>query len=213
MWFLWINSTQLNSCCLNNRISLNEGISLMDKEYTAEINGETVVFDFKDSLIHAEGNAVGNIDAIITTKPTLPQNLLLDELHIKIPGSHEFLYIYGYGVVENTLKATFNSSSIVDSENLPEAVEVYWGANGEQLIGEMNCRAFSEKVEAELSEELEEESFPEESNTEKDKAENKDEKKQTDETIEQTESTSSNNKPIMFIAIFIIIILILYFSF
>ena len=126
----------------------------MDKEYSIEIDGKPVTFEFKDSLIHAEGNHAGDIDAIITTKPPLPQNLLLDELHIKVPGINEFLYIYGYGVVENSLKATFNSSKLVDKKNLPEKVEVYWGPNGEQLIGEMNCMPYSKKIEHDLDDEV-----------------------------------------------------------
>lgn len=126
----------------------------MDKEYPVTIDGETVTFEFKDSLIHAEGEAVGNIDAIITTKPPLPQNLLLDELHIKLPGTDEYLYIYGYGAVENSLKATFNSSSLVDIQKLPDMVEVYWGANGEQFIGEMCCQAYTNKAESELSDKI-----------------------------------------------------------
>ena len=51
---------------------------------------------------------------------------------------------------------TFNSSSLVDVKKLPEMVEVYWGANGEQFIGDMCCRAYSEKAESELSDEIEE---------------------------------------------------------
>jgi hypothetical protein len=185
----------------------------MDKEYTAVIDGETVVFEFKDSLIHAEGNAIGNIDAIITTTPTLPQDLLLDELHIKIPDKNDFLYIYGYGVVENSLKATFNSSSIVDSQNLPEIVEVYWGANGEQLIGKMNCRLYSEKIEAELSEEIEESVSAEESYPVKNNEDNREIiKEEKNEQDEQMESNSINKKPIIFGIIFLVIILIVYFS-
>ena len=126
----------------------------MNKEYTIAIDGKNVTFEFKDSLIHAEGDAAGNIDAIITTTPALPQDLLLDELHIKIPGTDEYLYIYGYGAVENSLKATFNSSAIVDIQKLPEKVEIYWGANGEQFIGEMNCQPYSEKIESELTDEI-----------------------------------------------------------
>ncbi len=126
----------------------------MNKEYSIAIDGKNVTFEFKDSLIHAEGDAAGNIDAIITTKPPLPQNLLLDELHIKVPGTDEYLYIYGYGAVENSLKATFNSSTIVDTQKLPEKVEIYWGANGEQFIGEMNCQPYSEKIESELTDEI-----------------------------------------------------------
>ncbi len=123
-------------------------------EYSITINGEAVTFKFKDSLIHAAGNHAGNIDAIITTEPTLPQNLLLDELHIKVPGTNEYLYIYGYGTVENCFKATFNSSKIVDKQKLPEKVDVYWGPNGEQYIGEMNCIPYSEKVEHKLDDEI-----------------------------------------------------------
>ncbi len=66
----------------------------MDKEYSITIDGEAVSFEFKDSLIHTEGGSAGNIDAIITTTPPVPQNRLLDELHIKIPGTDEYLYIY-----------------------------------------------------------------------------------------------------------------------
>jgi hypothetical protein len=128
----------------------------MDKEYSVTIDGEAVNFEFKDSLIHAEGEHAGNIDAIITTKPPLPQNLLLDELHIKVPGTDDYLYIYGYGVVENSLKATFNSSALVDTQKLPEMVGVYWGANGEILIGEMSCQPYSETIEHELADELDE---------------------------------------------------------
>jgi hypothetical protein len=178
----------------------------MDKEYTAVIDGETVVFEFKDSLIHTEGNAIGNIDAIITTKPTQPQNLLLDELHIKIPGTDKYLYIYGYGVVENSLKATFNSSSIVDLNNLPETVEVYWGANGEQLIGEMSCRLYSEEIEAELSEEIEEVDIPEKKSTEKETADIKEEK-----VAEEKNEKKSNKLPVIIIASITIILLIIYF--
>ena len=126
----------------------------MNKEFSINIDGEAVTFEFKDSLIHAEGNSAGNIDAIITTKPPIPQNLLLDELHIKIPGSDEYLYIYGYGAVENSLKATFNSSSLVDKKKLPEKVDIYWGSNGEQFIGEMICQPYSEKAEHDLSDEI-----------------------------------------------------------
>ena len=124
------------------------------KAYSVVIDGETVTFEFKDSLIHREGEAAGNIDAIITTKPPLPQNLLLDELHIRLPGSDELLYIYGYGVVENSLKATFNLSGLIDMEKLPETVEVYWGASGDLLIGEMRCQQYTEQAESGLSEEI-----------------------------------------------------------
>ena len=123
----------------------------MEKEYSVDIDGETVVFEFKDSLIHSEGPSAGNIDAIITTRPPLPQNLLLDELHIKVPGSDEFLYIYGYGVVENSLKATFNSSALVDADKLPDMVQVYWGAHGEKFIGDMCCQQFSEEAESRIT--------------------------------------------------------------
>ncbi len=126
----------------------------MNKEYSTTIGGKNVSFEFKDSLIHTEGNAAGNIDAIITTQPPLPQNLLLDELHIKIPGTNEYLYIYGFGAIENSLKATFNSSALVDMKNLPEKVEIYWGANGERFIGEMICLPYSEKIEHDLADEI-----------------------------------------------------------
>ena len=136
----------------------------MDKEYSITIDGEAITFVFKDSLIHNEGESAGKIDAIITTKPPLPQNLLLDELHIKVPGTNEFLYIYGYGVVENSLKATFNSSNLVDSQKLPDMVEVYWGANGEQFIGEMCCQRYTEIIESEISEKIEDINESEDSN-------------------------------------------------
>ena len=126
----------------------------MNKEYTVTIDGNPVTFEFKDGLIHAEGNHAGNIDAIITTTPPLPQNQILDELHIKVPGTNEYLYIYGFGVVENSLKATFNSSKLVDKQKLPEKVDVYWGPNGELFIGEMNCMPYSEKVEHKLDDEV-----------------------------------------------------------
>jgi hypothetical protein len=185
----------------------------MDKEYTAVINGETVVFEFKDSLIHAEGDAVGNIDAIITTTPTQPQNLLLDELHIKVPGTNEFLYIYGYGVVENSLKATFNSSSIVDSKNLPEMVEVYWGANGEQLIGEMSCRRYSEKIEAELSDEIEDSVLAKNDQPEKDKVDIKEEHKLPEEKKVEPDKKLIILKPLIPWAIIFLILLIIFVSF
>ncbi len=118
------------------------------------IDGQAVSFEFKDGLVHAGGNHAGNIDAIITTTPPVPQNLMLDELHIKIPGTEQYLYIYGFGVVENSLKATFNASKIINKENLPEKVDIYWGANGEQYIGEMNCLPYSEKVEHKLDDEI-----------------------------------------------------------
>ncbi len=126
----------------------------MNKEYSMTIDGQAVSFEFKDGLIHAEGNHAGNIDAIITTTPPVPQNLMLDELHIKIPGTEQYLYIYGFGVVENSLKATFNASKVLDKQNLPEKVDIYWGPNGEQYIGEMNCLPYSEKVEHKLDDEI-----------------------------------------------------------
>ena len=183
----------------------------MDKEYSVTINGETVLFEFKDSLIHREGGAAGNIDAIITTTPTLPQELLLDELHIKIPGNNEYLYIYGYGVVENSLKATFNSSNIVDSEKLPEMVEVYWGANGEQLIGEMNCRVYSEKIETELSGDIEETGVSESDRATMDKTKVKEEAEIGEGKNDLFENSILLNRSIVFGATFLLIILILYF--
>ena len=175
----------------------------MNKEYSITIDGKDVTFEFKDSLIHAEGDAAGNIDAIITTTPPLPQNLLLDELHIKVPGTDEYLYIYGYGAVENSLKATFNSSVIVDKQKLPEKVEIYWGANGEQFIGEMNCQPYSEKIESELSDEI---IAPEESKqTPETETSPKDENEKQDETI-AVEKSSSNNTLIMCGVVVLIIV-------
>jgi hypothetical protein len=164
----------------------------MDKEYSITIDGETVTFEFKDSLIHTEGTSAGNIDAIITTKPPVPQNRLLDELHIKIPGTDEYLYIYGYGAVEYSLKATFNSSSLVDIKNLPEMVEIYWGENGEQFIGEMCCQPYSEKAEHELSDEI---VTPEEIEepTEKETSAKEEATEKQDE-IKSAEKSSSMNK-------------------
>jgi len=177
----------------------------MDKTYSTTINGENVTFEFKDCLIHVEGNDAGNIDAIITTKPPIPQNLLLDELHIKVPGTDEFLYIYGYGVVENSLKATFNSSAIVDKQKLPEKVEIYWGANGEQFIGEMNCQPYSEKVEHKLDDEIiaseEPEKTPEKEASTEEVSEKQDESK-------PAEKSSSNNKLILIAGIILIIIFV-----
>ena len=176
----------------------------MNKEYSIAIDGKNVTFEFKDSLIHAEGDAAGNIDAIITTKPPLPQNLLLDELHIKVPGTDEYLYIYGYGAVENSLKATFNSSAIVDKQKLPEKVEIYWGANGEQFIGEMNCQPYSEKIESELAEEI---VAPEEpsQNSETETIPKEELNEKQDET-NAVEKSSSNKKLILIGAVIMIII-------
>jgi len=129
----------------------------MNKEYSMTIDGQAVSIEFKDCLIHTDDNHVGNIDAIVTTTPPLPQNLLLDELHIKLPGTDEFLYIYGYGVVENSLKATFNASKLIDKQNLPTTLGFYWGANGEQFIGETVCIPYSEKAEHQLDDEIIEE--------------------------------------------------------
>jgi hypothetical protein len=164
----------------------------MDKEYSITIDGETVTFEFKDSLIHTEGKSAGNIDAIITTTPSIPQNRLLDELHIKIPGTDEYLYIYGYGAVEYSLKATFNSSNLVDIEKLPEMVEIYWGENGEQFIGEMCCQLYSEKVEHDLSDEIatpenSEQSLEKETSTKEEATEKQDE-------IKPVEKSSPINK-------------------
>ncbi|MFT5395262.1 MAG: hypothetical protein ACI85N_000446 [Gammaproteobacteria bacterium] len=180
----------------------------MDKEYSVTIDGESVIFEFKDSLIHGEGEATGNIDAIITTKPPLPQNLLLDELHIKIPGTDELLYIYGFGVVENSLKATFNSSLHVDKKNLPESVEVYWGANGEQLIGEMCCRLYSENSEHDLAVELEE-TEPED-DTNNDKAPKPDNKNTNQQSSVPIITTTKNKNPLKIITIVILIVVVVH---
>ncbi len=186
----------------------------MDKEYSITIDGEQIAFKFKDSLIHATGEHAGNIDAIITTIPPLPQNLLLDELHIKVPGGDEFLYIYGYGVVENSLKATFNSSDLVDTQNLPEIVEVYWGANGEKLIGEMCCQAYSETAESELSElseEMEEIDEPEElNNIQEAEASTKEEANEKQNEIDSVEKSSPINK-LFIIGAVILVLLIAFF--
>ena len=183
----------------------------MNKDYSVVIDGETVTFEFKDSLIHNEGEHAGNIDAIITTKPPLPQNQLLDELHIKIPGYDELLYIYGYGVVENSLKATFNSSSIINMDNLPETVEVYWGAEGDLLIGEMCCQQFTEEAESELSEEIE---TNEEEVEDVDSHDN--ENTPVNEVKDQagdTESNDSNiNKTAIIVVIAILILIAIVFS-
>ncbi len=174
----------------------------MDKEYSITIDGETVTFEFKDSLIHTEGESAGNIDAIITTTPSIPQNRLLDELHIKIPGTDEYLYIYGYGAVEYSLKATFNSSNLVDIEKLPEMVEIYWGANGEQFVGQMCCQPYTEKAEHDLSDEIAE---PEES-TEK-KTRTKEEVTVKQDKIKPVDKSFSINKIILIsITIFIAIV-------
>jgi hypothetical protein len=184
----------------------------VDKEYSITIDGEAVTFEFKDSLIHAEGGAVGNIDAIITTKPPLPQNLLLDELHIKVPGTDEYLYIYGFGVVENSLKATFNSSGHVDVNKLPESVEVYWGGNGEQYIGEMCCQLYSETIEHDLADELEETVDEPEALNENDaigsNKTNEEEKK--DKKLASEEEATENKKPLA-VVISIILILMVFF--
>ncbi len=179
----------------------------MDKEYSVTIDGDAVIFEFKDSLIHCEGEATGNIDAIITTKPPLPQNLLLDELHIKIPGTDELLYIYGFGVVENSLKATFNSSIHVDKNNLPEVVEVYWGANGEKLIGEMSCRLYSENIEHELADELEEIDIEELNNNKAPGSNNENAKKQSSAPLI---STAKNKSPLKIITIVILIVVVVH---
>ncbi len=180
----------------------------MDKEYAVTIDGEVVTFEFKDSLIHCEGDATGNIDAIITTKPPLPQNLLLDELHVKIPGTDELLYIYGFGVVENSLKATFNSSIHVDKNNLPESVEVYWGANGEQLIGKMSCRRYSESIEHELTDELEETDPGEELN--KNKAPNSGNENADRQSSTPIITTTRNKNPLKIITIVILIVVVMH---
>jgi hypothetical protein len=181
----------------------------MDKEYSITIDGEAVTFEFKDSLIHAEGEHTGNIDAIITTKPPLPQNLLLDELHIKVPGTDEYLYIYGYGAVENSLKATFNSSVLVDTEKLPEMVEVYWGANGDKFIGEMCCQPYSETAESELSEEIEDIDTPDESNkTPKMEASAKEKVNEKQEEIIPVKKIASINKLILIGAVAFIIVVV-----
>ena len=179
----------------------------MNKEYSITIDGKEVTFEFKDSLIHAEGDAAGNIDAIITTTPPLPQNLLLDELHIKVPGTDEYLYIYGYGAVENSLKATFNSSAIVDKQRLPEKVEIYWGANGEQYIGEMNCQPYSEKIESELTDEIIAPEEPEQApETETSPEDEVNEKQDETNTVEK----SSSNKKLILIGAAIMIIIVAF---
>lgn len=181
----------------------------MDKEYSVTIDGDAVIFEFKDSLIHCEGDATGNIDAIITTKPPLPQNLLLDELHIKIPGTDELLYIYGFGVVENSLKATFNSSIHVDKNNLPEIVEVYWGANGEQYIGEMCCRRYTENIEHELADEIEETELEEELNNNKTPDSNNENANKQSSTPLIT--STKNKSPLKIITIVILIVIVVHF--
>lgn len=184
----------------------------MDKEYSVTIDGEAVTFEFKDSLIHCEGESVGNIDAIITTKPPLPQNLLLDELHIKIPETNELLYIYGFGAVENSLKVTFNSSIHVDKRNLPESVEVYWGSNGDQYIGEMCCRRYSENREHELADELEEAAQSED--TKKNKVATSDNVNTNKRDSEATKTTSKKKvslKVITIAALILVLLHIIYF--
>jgi hypothetical protein len=178
----------------------------MNKQYSINIDGESVTFEFKDSLIHSEGESAGNIDAIITTNPILPQNQLLDELHIKIPGSDEYLYIYGYGVVENSLKATFNSSAIVDAQNLPETVDVYWGAHGEQFIGEMCCQPYSEKTESELSEEIIDAAEPE-VEVDKDIVDETNIKQEVKETV--VENSSANKISLRKLSAIVSVILLL----
>jgi len=179
----------------------------MNKEYSVTIDGDAVSFEFKDSLIHAEGEHAGNIDAIITTKPPLPQNLLLDELHIKIPGTDDYLYIYGYGVVENSLKATFNSSALVDTQKLPNIVEVYWGAKGEQFIGEMCCQPYSQKAEFELSVETEEIDEPDES------SHISDAKAMTNEKQEEANPAENSSSIYKFMLIGFIILIVIIASF
>lgn len=182
----------------------------MDKEYSITIGGEAVTFEFKDSLIHADGEHAGNIDAIITTKPPLPQNLLLDELHIKIPGADEYLYIYGYGAVENSLKTTFNSSNLVDTHKLPEMVEVYWGANGEQFIGEMCCQLYTKTAESELSEKIEDIDEPGASNNNQEvESSTIKEVNKIDENISPEYQTTSTNK-ILYIVVPAILILVVF---
>ena len=178
----------------------------MDKEYSISIDGEPITFEFKDSLIHSEGELAGQIDAIITTKPPLPQNLLLDELHIKVPGTNEYLYIYGYGVVENSLKATFNSSDIVDTQKLPDMVEVYWGANGEQFIGEMCCQRYTKIIESEISEKIEDINESEDSNKnqEVDSSVNK-----IDEKPDSVNISKSNNI-FLYIAVLSVLIFVVF---
>jgi len=184
----------------------------VNTKYSVTIDGEAVTFEFKDSLIHAEGESAGNIDAIITTKPPLPQNLILDELHIKVPGTDEYIYIYGYGAVENSLKATFNSSEFVDTQKLPEMVEVYWGASGEQFIGEMRCKPYSEKAESELSGEIEEIDEPEESNDIPEvEASPKEEVNEKKEEINSVEKSSSINKMILVGTIILVLFIALFF--
>lgn len=184
----------------------------MDKEYSVTIAGEAVTFEFKDSLIHCEGEAAGNIDAIITTKPPLPQNLLLDELHIKIPETNELLYIYGFGAVENSLKVTFNSSIHVDKKNLPESVEVYWGANGEQYIGEMCCQQYSENREHDLADDLEEiGETKEDRKNEVNTSPNKNTKKQGTSTLITTSRNRGLLKIITIAVLIFAVLQIIYF--
>jgi len=186
----------------------------MDKEYSVAIDGESVIFEFKDCLIHGEGDATGNIDAIITTNPPLPQNLLLDELHIKIPGTDELLYIYGYGIVENSLKATFNSSLHVDKNNLPEIVEVYWGANGDKLIGEMCCRLYSENIEHELADELEDKEIESEEELDNDEAPtviNKNTDNQVSKPIKAAAKKKSPYTIIKIVIFIVVLVQVIYF--
>ena len=181
----------------------------MNKEYSMTIDGQAVTFEFKDGLIHAEGNHAGNIDAIITTKPPVPQNLMLDELHIKIPGTEQYLYIYGFGVVENSLKATFNASKIIDKQNLPEKVDIYWGPNGEQYIGEMNCLPYSEKVEHKLDDEIIEEVDSEETTEVTEDFKEEKTKIKKDE-VKAEEKTGSNTKWIVISTVMLVIIVAAY---
>lgn len=181
----------------------------MNKEYSMTIDGQAVSFEFKDGLIHAEGNHAGNIDAIITTKPPLPQNLLLDELHIKIPGTDQYLYIYGFGVVENSLKATFNAAKLIDKENLPGKVDIYWGAHGEQYIGEMNCLPYSEKVEHKLDDEIIE-TVDSEQTTEVVTTTNEEETTIKKDKPKTEEKTSSKTKWIVIAAAIVVIAVIAF---
>jgi hypothetical protein len=183
----------------------------MNKEYSMAIDGQQVSFEFKDGLVHAEGDHAGNIDAIITTTPPLPQNLLLDELHIKVPDTNEYLYIYGYGVVENSLKATFNAAKVINKQNLPEKVDIYWGPNGEKYIGEMNCMPYSEKVEHDLDDEVTESVEPVDSEKTTELAEDFKEEIKVEKSANEkvsTENETPKNKNLIIITAVVIAVII-----
>ena len=177
----------------------------MKKEYSVTIDGELIHFEFKDSLMHCQGDDAGNIDAIITTKPPLPQNKLLDELYIKVPGNNEYLYIYSYGVVEDSLKVTFNSSKHVDIEQPPESVEVYWGEEDATFIGEMSCLAFSKEVESSIAAEVEEVDEP--SNVD-DETYNDTVDDKNDAAQQKSELNSSKQQRYIYIGIVLLLMLV-----